>query len=546
MMLEQLRESWQQLERRQQTSLAALAVLIVGGMIAVGVRAPRPSWTVLYSDLSAQDAQAVVEQLNERGVRHQLAQSGTTVLVPQEKLYELRIDLAGQGIPEGPTTGFELFDRTSFSTSDLQNNVNLQRALQGELERSICTLDEITSARVHLALPEERLFSDDQEPPSASVVVGLRSRQLATARVAAITQLVASAVPGLEPDAVTVVDTSGAMLTGGLDGVGGLQTLAQLEATRAWEERLRGHLQSMLDSVHGANRWVVRVQASLDFQSQQITRETLEPADGEGVVRREELTTEKYDGDAGTEVGGPAGLDGEVSADRARNGGSYEHRQETREYDYARMQEQLSSPPGALQRLAVAVVVDESLGQGMISQVRGIVEAAAGTDRQRGDVVTVEMMEIEAVKVAEEEQKLAEAAEAERSRTQSMSRAMRYGSVIVMLAMVGAAMLMVTRRLHTQPEPDVDADDLDLVAQASPAEEAETLEFQPLSVQELQAQAPEDCGSDAPEQDSHERIIRRLGDLSSRSPEDVARHLSGWIREATPADGLRDPGDGGH
>ena len=544
-MLEQLKESWQRLERRQQTSLAALAVLVVGGMIAVGVWATRPSWAVLYSDLSAQDAQAVVEQLSERGVRHQLAQGGTTVLVSQEQLYELRIDLAGQGIPEGPTTGFELFDRTSFSTSDLQNNVNLQRALQGELERSICTLDEIASARVHLALPEERLFSDEQEPPSASVVVGLGSRRLATAQVAAITQLVASAVPGLEPDAVTVVDTTGAVLTGGLEGAGGLQTLAQLEATRAWEERLRGHLQSMLDSVLGANRSVVRVQASLDFQSQQITRETLEPADGEGVVRREEVTTEQYDGDAGAEVGGPAGLDGMVSADRARNGGSYEHRHETREYDYARMQAQLSSPPGTLQRLAVAVVVDESLGEGTIGQVRGSVEAAAGTDLQRGDVVTVEMMEIEAVKVAEEEQKLAEAAEAERSRAQSMSRVMRYGSVIVMLAMIGAGMLVATRRLHTQPEPDLDADDPGL-AESAAENASDALEFQPLSVEELPAQAPEDHAPPAPEQDSHERIIRRLDALSSRSPEELARHLSGWIREASPADGVREPGDGGH
>ncbi|MBD3292907.1 MAG: flagellar M-ring protein FliF, partial [Armatimonadia bacterium] len=348
-MLEQLKETWQGLERRQQISLIVLGALMVGGLVAVGFWATRPTWAVLYSELAPQDAKSVVERLDEQGVAYRLAEGGTVVQVPRERLYELRIQLAGEGVPGGANVGFELFDHSSFSTSDLQNNVNLQRALQGELERSICTLEEIASARVHLALPEERLFSEEQEPPSASVVVGLGASRLRTPQVAAITQLVASAVPALDADAVTVVDTAGRVLTGGVEGAGGMQTMAQLEATRAWEDRVRGHLQTMLDSVLGANRSVVRVQATLDFQSQQITRESFEPPDGQGVVRREEITEESYDGTGASEVGGPAGLEGGQTPDR--NGrGSYEHRHETREYDYARLQEQISSPPGTVRR----------------------------------------------------------------------------------------------------------------------------------------------------------------------------------------------------
>lgn len=552
MMLEQLKQTWQGLDRRRQTSLAALAVLMVGGLIAVTAWAMRPSWAVLYSELSPRDAQAVVEQLREQGVPYRLSQSGTTVLVSQEQLYELRIDLAGRGLLGGSTVGFELFDRTSFSTSDLQNNVNLQRALQGELERTICALEEIASARVHLALPEERLFSDRQEPPSASVVVGLGSSRLRNPQVSAITQLVASAVPGLEPDAVTVVDTTGMMLTGGMDGVGGMQTLAQLEATRAWEERLRGYLQSMLDSVLGANRAVVRVQASLDFQRQEITRETLEPGSGPGVVRHEEITSEQYEGDGGAEVGGPAGLDGLEARDLRGSGGSYEHRHETREYDYARMQEQVSRPPGAVQRLAVAVVVDEGLGGGTVGQVRGLVEAAAGIDRERGDQVTVEMMTIEAVKVAEEQEKLAEAEDARRARRESMGRAVRYGSIILMVALVGAAMLMVTRRLGSSVVPEREAVASDPSA-SEPQEddwEVEALQFPSLEdareddlpeepeTEPATADEPPDPGSM-----KHEQLASRLSELGSRSPEDFARHLSCWLRDDVPAAGA---GDGGH
>ena len=545
-MLEQLRETWEGLERRRQITLAAVAVVMLGGLIAVGVWATRPSWAVLYSELSPDDAQAVVERLRDQGVRHQLTAGGSTVQVPRERLYELRIQLAGEGLPGASSVGFEVFDRTSFSTSDLQNNVNLQRALQGELERSICTLDEITSARVHLALPEERLFSELQEAPGASVVVALAGSRLKSAQVAAIGQLVASAVPGLDADAVTIVDTAGRVLTGGLDGAGGMQTMAQLEATRAWEERLRGHLQSMLDSVLGANRSVVRLQATLDFESQQITREHFDPADGHGVIRREEITEEQYEGDGGTEVGGPAGLRGAVEAGRG-GGGSYHHRHESREYDYARLQEQISSPPGRLQRLAVAVVVDESLDRGTARQVQQIVEAAAGIDPARGDRVTVETMAIEAVRLAEKEAELAEATAAERAREQTVSRAVRYGGVILMLAMIAGAMLMVSRRLGPQEEPELGMDEEaqtgddtpDATADAEPAGDDEELEFTPMTFEELQSQTEGEVGAEQPveERASSEGVIDRLSAFGSRSPEDFARHLRTWMSEAAPAEG---------
>ncbi len=552
-------ETWQGLDRRQQISLVALGVLMVAGLIAVGVWSTRPSWAVLYSELSPRDAQAVVERLREQGVSYSLDGGGTMVKVPRERLYELRIQLAGEGLPSGSTVGFELFDKTSFSTSDLQNDVNLQRALQGELERSISALQEIETARVHLALPEERLFSEQQEPPSGSVVVGLAGSRLGTEQVAAITQLVASAVPALESDAVTVVNTAGRVLTGGVEGAGGMQTLAQLEATRAWEQRVRSYLQSMLDSVLGRHRAVVRVQASLDFQSQQTVRETLEPADGEGVVKREEITEEQYEGTGNPEVGGPAGLDGrEESA--TREGGRYEHRHETREYDYARLRENVSSPPGRLQRLAVAVVIDENVKGASPQQVQDLVAAAAGIDPTRGDQVTVEMMPIEAVNVAEKERELAEAAEAERARAKSISRAVRYGSVIAMLAMVGAGMVMVRRRLGPErasideEAADMAIDDDAMAGDEEPADD-DDLEFSPMSVEELQAQtegmeAEAEGSGEQPGQREHpesspQRRVDRLSELGNTSPEDFARHLQGWLQQG-PQAGADDDGAGGH
>lgn len=545
MMLEQLRETWDGLEQRQRIALVALAVMIIGGLVAVGTWSMRPTWAVLYARLAPEDAQAVVERLREQGVPHRLAAGGSAIEVPQERLYELRLALAGEGLPSSSSVGFELFDRASFSTSDLQNNVNLQRALQGELERSICTLDEISSARVHLALPEERLFSDVQEQPSASVVVSLGSSRPTSAQVGAITQLVASAVPGLAPTAITVVDTTGRMLSGGPEGSGGLQTMAQFEATRAYEENLRAHLQSMLDSVVGATRSVVRVQAELDFQSLQLTRETLDPPDGEGVVRREETVHEQYTGSAGGEVGGPAGLVAMQTQARG-DGGSYEHRKESREYDYSRVQEQVSSPPGQVRRLTVAVVIDQSLSGDAARQVRQVVTAAAGIDQQRGDSITVESMAIDAVKVAEEETKLAEAAEASRARAESMHRAFRYGGMILMAAMIAGAMLMVSRRLGPTEQPDqrdepsTSAED-DVAQETDGREEPlspDTLEFAPMDV----AQLAERTMTDTP-LPVEEVVVESLAELGSRAPEEFARHLRGWINAATARDNSGDESD---
>ncbi len=543
-MLEQLRRTWDALDRRRQISLAALALVMVGGLTAVGMWAARPSWAVLYGELSPQAAQAVVESLQEQNVPYRLAAGGTTVQVPQERLYELRLQLAGAGLPAASAVGFELFDRTSFSTSDLQNSVNLQRALQGELERSIITLDEVASARVHLAMPEERLFSDRQEPVSASVVVGLGGRRLGTGRVAAITQLVAGAVPGLEPDAVTAVDTAGRVLSGGWDGSGGLQTMAQIEATRAWEDSLRSHLQSMLDSVLGAHQSVVRVQATLDFQTQQLTRETLEPPDGTGVVRREEITEEQYSDTSPGEVGGPAGLGGGAVRTSAGQGGSYDHKHESREYDYSRLHEQVSTPPGQLTRLTVAVVIDENLGTPVAQQVQQLVQTAAGIDTERGDCVTVEAMAIEAIKVAEEDAKLAEAAQAERDRERTIQRGVRYGTVVLVLAMVAAAMLMLSRRLGSLPAPregnasGAGGEATPEARRSQPAPSPsnagdEALEFAPTTVEGLRMAAGEGAAADP-------ALAGRLSALGTESPDDFARQLRGWMNPAEAPDAAED------
>ncbi len=524
-MFDQIANFWTRLAPGQRMSVVALTVVLIGGLAAMGYWVSRPSFTVLYSGLSPEDASSVVEQLREKGIPFQLTSGGSTVQVPYEKLYELRLQLASNGLPNSSVVGFELFDRASFSTSDLQNNVNYQRALQGELERTIITMNEVITARVHLALPEERLFTREQQEATASVVLSLNAGQLGPSQVSAVTQLVASAVPNLDVRAVTVVDTSGRVLSGGWDEAGGLQTLAQLQARRAYEDRLREHLQSMLDAVLGRHMSVVRVQADLDFESQELSRETLESPGGDPMVTHEETTEESYSGSGG-ETSGPAGIASTGARAAAQTGGSYEHKRESREYEYSRNVEQVRRPPGQLKRLTVAVVIDDTLEASADTKVREIVAAAAGISPERGDQVTVESMAIDALKLAEEEDKLAAAAQAERNKSNSLRTTLRYGSFLVMAAMVAAAMFMLSRRLTalpaSQPEQSVGASaslpQSDAVG--SSAQPAADVEIPPISVEQLQN--PPSAGASQP-------LAEELSSMGSETPEDFARQLRTWM-----------------
>jgi flagellar M-ring protein FliF len=524
-MLDQLIGSWDKLERSQRVSLIALAAILVVGLAAMGYWVSRPSFTVLYTGLSPEDAASVVEELREKGVAYRLTAGGSTVEVPYEQLYEMRLQLAGKGMPSSSVVGFELFDRASFSASDLQNNVNYQRALQGELERTIMSMQEITAARVHLALPEERLFTDDQQEASASVVLGV-SGKLSPSHVSAISQLVASAVPNLNAKAVTVVDTSGRVLSGGWDEAGGLQTLAQLQARRAYEDRLRERLQSMLDAVLGRHRSVVRVQAELDFQSEETSRETLESPRDQAMVTREETTEESYTG-RGSETGGPAGLASSGARSAATTGGSYEHKQESREYEYSRNVAHLRKPPGQLKRLTVAVALDEEIEGSPETKVRELVTAAAGISPERGDQVTVEIMPIDALKTAEEQDKLAVAADAERAKSQSMRTAMRYGSFLLMAAMVAAALMMLSKRLSALPTPEPRAQSAPAGSQTNAgggaASPGDGIEIPPMNVTKLRQAA-----------DLDQPLVEELSSLGNDTPDDFARQLRTWMK---PEDG---------
>ena len=322
----------------QKLALAGVTVAVVAGIIGLVTVVNRPSFATLFSNLNEQDASKIVAKLKERQIEYQLEEGGKTVLVPRDQVYDLRLSLAGEGLPQSSVIGYEIFDRTNLGVSDFVQKVNYRRALEGEIARTILQLQEVEGARVHLAVPERALFKEDEKPVTASVVLKLRSgKPLGREAVRGITHLVSSSVEGLDPGHVTVVDAHGALLSDA-DRPASLSALTstQLELQNNVEQHLAQKARSLLESVVGAGNCIVQVHADLDFR--QVDR-TLEQYDPERTtVRSEEMNEETV-----------AGADSGSGSSRTNS---------ITNYEVNKTVEHIVESVGSVRRLSVAALVN--------------------------------------------------------------------------------------------------------------------------------------------------------------------------------------------
>jgi flagellar M-ring protein FliF len=342
--------------------LVALAGSIAG-LIAIALWTQQPDMQVLFTNLNPEDAGGIVDKLKETKVPYETTGGGNTVLVPSAQVHELRLQLATQGLPHGGGVGFEIFDRTSIGMSDFVQKLNYRRALQGELARTIAQMPEIERARVHLATPERRLFSNDENNRSrASVVLSLRNGQaLAKTQVNGIVHLVSSSVEGLQVKDVTVVDGHGRLLssTAGSDDAAGL-TGSQLEYQRTVEKDIETRIQTMLERIVGVNKAVVRVSSILDFRKVETTEERYDP--NSQVVRSEQRGQEKANGLNGVSGGVPGVQsnvpEGTVQEPAQTSSSNNQTKNETVNYEINRTVSRVVESSGSIKQLSVAVLVD--------------------------------------------------------------------------------------------------------------------------------------------------------------------------------------------
>jgi len=363
----------------------------------------RPVYRPLFTNLAQGDAAAIVAALRDDKVPYRLEDGGRAVLVPAERLYELRLSLASRGLPEGGGVGFEIFDRQSLGQTDFLQHLNFQRALQGELSRTIAELSGVETARVHLALPERSLFVAQDRRPSASVVVTLaQGRTLAQGQIDGIVHLVAASVEGMVPEAVTVVDAGGRILTAERDAPleTGLSAQA-LEYQQAIERAAEERVQTMLATVVGRDKVTARVSARLDFARAERTEERYDP-DG-AVVKQSHTTREETTGasQAGGAAGAQSNLTNDPAAIAAGDGPKSSRRDEQQTWEISKIVSRTVAPVGAVQQLSVAVLVDgtysEENGQRTfvprpqeeLDRLGELVKSAIGLDETRGDRISV-------------------------------------------------------------------------------------------------------------------------------------------------------------
>lgn len=376
--------------------LVAMVALVLGA-VALTKWVAQPSWTPLYSQLSGQDASAIVEELRSQNTQYKLADGGNTVLVPQSQVYDLRVSLSGKGLPS--TTGkdgWSILNQQGMTATELQQNAAYQQALEGELNRTLGAISGVNTAIVRLSMPTKDVFATEEEKPKAAVLLALApGTTLSKSQIRSVTHLVAGSVPGLQPGKVSVSDGNGILLTPPDDagtGTGNSPGLAgdADEQTAQYEDRKAAEIQRMLDTMLGPGNSVVRVSAELDFSKRHSTTESYLPSP---VTPLSEQTSRETYANPSAGAGGLLGVitPSPVASRLGTNGYLKEERTVNNGVGKAVTEEE--SAPGAPRRLSVAVVVDSEAAGGVDSaKLQQIVASAVGIDPQRGDVVQVDLM----------------------------------------------------------------------------------------------------------------------------------------------------------
>jgi flagellar M-ring protein FliF len=539
---ERLKQAWNRLSSAQRVAVGAGAVALLALALYVGFWTQTPDFATLYTGLTEEDAAAIVDQLRTLGVPYRLLQGGTAIQVPAREVYNVRLEMAKQGLPKGGTVGFELFDGGQLGNlgmTDFMQRVNYQRALEGELARTIASMEPIASARVHIVIPEPSLFISEQRSPTASIVLGLKpNAELTRTQVRAITHLVASSVEGLKPSNITLVDMAGNILSAPGEADAVPSTLAasagQLEVQRTYERELETRLQTMLDQALGSGRALVRVSASFNWDQKQINSETYAPlTNGVGVVRSEMSREETFEG-TGVPAGGVPGVDSNTQAPTYPTVGSsgpskYTRQDTTRNYEVSKVVQAVVQAPGTLQRLSVAVLMDDKIPQAQAEGIQAMMVAAAGIDATRGDAVVVQRIPFEG-----------QAAESKEAAT-DLERRTLWLTLMRLAALLLAMVLLLrfarltfrdlARRLGQEQVPYVAVVEEELPAPTPAQQLPEPAAAQQQLPEPAAAAAPEAPQPEVVPQPAPDPLRNQLIAVAEEDPQLIAELIQSWLAE---------------
>jgi flagellar M-ring protein FliF len=551
------------LSTKQLVGLAAVFVGVVAVVVGSAYWISAPQYTLLVADMDAETAQSVVGKLKTQKIQYKLSDDGRSVSVPVERAAELRLDVASNGLPSAGRIGFEIFDRTAFGTTEFLEHVNYRRALEGELARTISTLSEVASARVHISMAKDSLFVSEEQPAKASVVLKLKNnnRPLASSTIKGIAGLVAASVEQLRPESVVILDVSGRYLTKPADGSDSAATGLQLEKQQQIERDLVTKVTSLLEPVVGTGRVRVNVAAFLKPDSVEEEEVRYDPA---SVVVSRQTNTETGNtvlpagGVAGARANQPPALSTSVANTNAAaaapatqtaqaTGGAASttpaplppgRSSEVVNYNVGKVTRHTISPQGQLARLSVAVVLDDerlttkgSDGSAQtttkpwdaagIQRIQGIVSAAVGLDQERGDQLTVENIAFDAAPEMTDAPSPGFGQQVTDIAKEHWPSALRGLAIflVAVFALFGVLRPLARRATGLATAPALPA------AAASAARLPTVQEMEGQIEAELDAMAANSEGRRLPV------LTQRVAKLANDEPEQLARIVRGWIAE---------------
>jgi flagellar M-ring protein FliF len=542
--MNQVKKLFSSLSAQQLTAIVICAAAVVGGVIWFSHWQRESGLRPLYTSLAPEDAMAMVQKLKESGVDYRVADNGTTLLAPEDRVPELRLEMAGLGLPQKGRIGFEIFDKTNFGVTDFAEHVNYRRAVEGELERTIMALSEVQQARVHVTLPKESVFLEAREAAKASVLVGLRpGASLSSQNVAAIANLVSSAVEGLTPEAISIVDMRGNLLNRARrDGLaeGAQITEAALEYRQAIEHDLMLKINNTLEPLLGPDKFRTGVSAEVDMSSGEQSEENFDPTKSVMVTSQKMEDSSGVTRIAAGQPGTASNLPQPPPPKPAGNTIGSVRRTENITYQSSRTVKHLKLPQGALKRLSIAVLVDHEVkwqGQGTqqkrvvtppsadkLKTIHSVVATLVGLNTQRGDQLTVETLPFDMTVNAEPPpaggapvQKIAPPAGLD---ALLKNKPVLYGGIAGVVLMIGVVIFAVSRGRRRNVEVEM--------GEALPP--ASSISATPLPPANTGASVtPSNLPALMPSRT--EALLSQLQESGKNNPEVWANVLRGWLAE---------------
>ncbi len=483
-------------------AVAALGALVVGGYFMVTWKAT-PNYAPLYTNLAPSDASSIIDKLNSSGTSYQLGAGGTEILVPQSQVYSTRIAMSSAGLPGSSNTGYSLLDKEGVTTSQFKQQIDYQRALEGELSKTIDSIGGIDGSAVHLAIPQQDVFSDGTHKPTAAVLITTGAANVLTsAQVQSIVYLVSSSVPGMSADGVTVTDSNGNVLKapgqGGASGVADAST--QTQATQAYDNQLQSALQAKLDSIVGPGHSNVTVNAQLNFDQTVTTTDQYIKSKVPPVSQT--TTKETYTGSGNPNAAGTLGSTG--TAGSGSKSGTYSNTSTTVNNAIGTTRTRVANAPGSVKNLSIAVALDSNVKNLDVGAITNLVKSGSGYSATRGDSLAVQSLPFSKTG------QLAAATPTTAAPSNLMGM-IKQGALAALVLAVLVGVFLASRKSKKQvavanddvlPFPEEDAGSDDIVAAAS-------------NVTDLRGAA--------------ERRRRALASAAGDHPEDVARVLTSWL-----------------